>query len=131
MLFTIILFFLSISIAFALIAHKVWQLRTGKIVLDSQEKADWHDLSIESIRQRLLEIMKFAVHHTVLIALKTWIVTTNWIKRADAKVKVRLTHMIHKNASLPEGGKPSGYLKDIRSHKDEVTSAIEKEGSEE
>ena len=130
MLFTIILFFLTTAIAFAMIAHKVWQLRSGRIATGSYEEADWHDLSIESIRLRLLEVAKFSVHHFVLYTLKLWILISSFIRRTDARIKYKLTHLIHKNGHLPAGGEPSVYLKDIKGHKDEVSEAIVKEGME-
>ncbi len=113
-----------------MIAHKVWQLRSGRIATGSYEEADWHDLSIESIRLRLLEIAKFSVHHFVLYTLKLWILISSFIRRTDAKIKDKLTRLIHKNGHLPSGGKPSGYLRDIKERKDEVSDAIVKEGSE-
>ncbi len=130
MLLTIILFFLAMAAAFAMIARKIWQFRTRRIVPGSYEQADWHDLSIESIRLRLLEIAKFAVHHGVLSALKLWIIISSSIRRTDARIKDKLTRVIHKNAHLPAQGKPSGFLKNVRDHKNEVSSAIEKEGTE-
>ncbi len=131
MLFTIILFFFTMAVAFAMIARKIWQFRTERIIPGSYEEADWHDLSIESIRLRLLEIAKFSVHHFVLSALKVWIVISSGIRRTDAKIKDRLTRVIHRNGHLPAGGKPSGFLRNMRAHKDAVSSAIEKESSEE
>ena len=129
MVFTSILFFISIVTAFALIARKVWLFRPGKIVPESYEEADWHDLSIESIRTRLIEFAKFAVHHIVLFTLKAWILISTWVRKTDSKVKARLTRLITKNGHLPEGGRPSGFLKNIRAHKDQVTEAIRKEGT--
>lgn len=128
MVFTIILFFLSVVVAFALIGRKVWLFRTGKIVPESYEEADWHDLSIESIRMRLIELAKFTVHHFVLLALKLWILISTWVRNTDGKVKARLTRLITKNGHHANGGRPSGFLKNIRAHKDKVTDAIRKEG---
>ncbi len=130
MVFTIILFFLSVAVAFALIGHKVWLFRTGKIITGSYEEADWHDLSIESIRMRLIEFAKFTVHHIVLLTLKAWILISTWVRKTDGKVKDRLTRLITKNGHHPIGGRPSGFLKNIRAHKDKVTDAIRKEGGE-
>jgi|GEM_PF-1736796 len=131
MIFTLTLFIFGIALAFALIARKIWQLRTARILPGSYEEADWTDLSIESIRVRLVEIAKFSVHHFVLFMLKLWIIVSTWIKRTDMKIKDKLMHLLHKNGHLPAGGKPSNFLKNIRTHKDEVTTAIQKEGSEE
>ncbi|MEI8129914.1 MAG: hypothetical protein WCG55_00205 [bacterium] len=130
MLFTIILFFLSVIVAFALIGHKIWLFRTGKILPESYEAADWHDLSIESIRMRLVDLAKFAVHHFVLMALKVWILISTWVRNTDGKVKARLNRLITKNGHLTQGGRPSGFLKNIRAHKDKVTDAIRKESGD-
>lgn len=127
---TIIIFFLSIAVALALIARKVWQFRKGLLVEGSYEEADWTDLSIESVRARMIELTKFGVHHFVLFALKIWIIASNSIKGADKHVKTKLTKVLHKNAHYPAGGKPSRFLKRIRDHKDEVVTAIQKEGTE-
>ena len=131
MLTTIIIFFLSIAAAVALIARKIWQFRTGRIIPGSYEETDWTDLSVESIRMRISEIVKFVVHHFVLFVLKIWIITSSWVKRTDQNIKNKLTGVLHKNAHYPAGGKPSGFLKNIRQHKDEVTLTIQKESAEE
>ena len=114
-----------------MIARKVWQFRTGKIIEGSYEEIAWTDVSIEIIRIRLLEVTKFAIHHFVLSALKIWIITTSWIRKTDKTIKLKLMHLLHKNAHIPAGGKPSGFLKKIRRHKDEVVMAIQKESAEE
>ncbi len=131
MLFTIILFFLGLAVACALIVRKAWQIRSGKVVPGSYEEGDWHHLSIESVRTRLVEVVKFGVHHFVLFALKVWILLSGSFRKADAQVKVKLTHVLRKNGHLPARGKPSGFLKNIRAHKDKVATAMESEGSEE
>lgn len=130
MVLTISIFFFSVVAAVAIIAHKMWQFRAGHIVSGGYEEADWTDLSIESVRMRLTEIAKFSVHHFVLFALKVWMVTSNWVKRTDSNVKNKLTQVLHKNAHLPAGGKPSRFLKHIRDHKDEVVQSIQKEVEE-
>jgi len=123
----IILFFLSTIAAFALIARKVWQLRSGAIVAGSYEETDWTDVSIESIRTRLFELAQWAVHHFVLFGLRVWIIISYSFKRADRYVHQRITHFLHKNAHYPEGGKPSRFLKKMREHKNELAHAMQKE----
>lgn len=130
MLITISIFILSISFAFALLARKVWQLRMGKMVPGSYEEADWSDLSIESIRTHLTEILKFSIHHFALFILKVWILSSNLVKRADRMIREWLVHVLHRNAHYPAGGKPSRFIKNIRAHKDVVTNAIHKETAE-
>lgn len=130
MFLIISIFFFSIAVAFAMIARKVWQFRTGRISLSGYEEADWSDLSIESVRMRLIEVTKFAIHHFVLLVLKLWILAANLTRRIDRKIKEKLMHLLHKNGHLPPGGKPSRFLKNIRDHKDEVTSAMQKETGE-
>ncbi len=120
MLSTIIIFFIALVVAFAMITRKIWQIRKGQIVAGSYEEAEWTDLSIESVRARLIELLKFSIHHFVLFLLKVWIITTNWVKRTDKNIKDRLMHVIHKNGHLPVKGKPSGFLKQIREHKGEL-----------
>jgi hypothetical protein len=127
MALTIILFFFGIALASALIVRKIWQFRSGRIVPGSYEPADWTDLSIESIRMRLVELAKFAVHHFVLFALKVWIKTTNLVHSIDRRIRAKLTRLLHRNGHLPHGGKPSPFLDAMHAHKEEVASAIEKE----
>jgi hypothetical protein len=131
MILTISLFFFGISLAFAMIARKIWQFRTARIVPGSYEEADWTDLSIGSIRMRLIDIAKFGVHHFVLLMLKAWILVSNWIRITDRKIKVKLTHLLHRNGHLPEVGSPSEFLTVMHAHKEEIATAMEKEGSEE
>lgn len=128
---TIIIFFLTLIIAVAMIARKIWKLRKGQIVAGSYEEADWTELSVEAVRNRFLEIVKFSVHHFILVMLKIWIITSNWVKQTDANVKNRLMHKLHKNAQHPVGAKPSRFLRHIRDHKDAVVTAIQKETEEE
>ncbi len=128
MIATIIIFILSIAVAKGMIARKVWKIRAGQIVPGPHEEADWTHLSLEAIRTRLIEVVKFGIHHFVLFMLKIWIITSNWVRRADRNIKEKLMHALHKNAHYPAGGKPSGFLKRIRDHKDEVVQAIKKDG---
>lgn len=131
MTFTISLFIFGISLAFALIARKVWQFRSGRVIPGSYEPADWTDLSIESVRLRLIEIAKFSVHYAVLFALKGWIITAHWVRRLDRKMKDKLTHLLHRNGHLPEGGHPSEFISSVRAHKEEIVAAIEQEAAAE
>ena len=124
---SITLFFFGIALAFALIARKIWQFRTGRIVPGSYEPADWTELSIESVRLRLMEVSKFAIHHFVLAMLKAWILVSNWVRLTDKKIKVRLTQLLHRNGHLPEGGKPSRFLHLMHTHKDKVAHEMEDE----
>ena len=115
----ILLFIIGIGTATFLIARKIWQLRSGRIA-GPEEEADWHDLSIETIRTRLLGVSKFSIHHFTLLALKAWIKTSHFVRRGDQKVKAKLTQVLHKNGHYPEGGAPSEYIKTVREHKDEI-----------
>lgn len=126
----ITLFFFGISLAFALIARKIWQFRSGRVVPGSYEPADWTELSIESVRMRLIELVKFAMHHFVLAMLKTWILLSNWIRKTDSRIKGKLMQLLHRNGHLPEGGSPSRFLHLMHKHKDAVASAMEKESSD-
>lgn len=129
MLLTITIYIFSTALAFAMIARKIWQLRTGRIIAGSYEEADWTDLSIESIRFRLGELVKYTIHHFVLFALKAWILISYWARRTDRAIRIWLTRILHKNGHLPTGGKPSGFLKNIRTTKDQVADTIQRESS--
>jgi hypothetical protein len=127
MVSTIIIFFLTLIIAIAMIARKIWLLQNNSTIIEPLEEADWTDISVEEIRNRIIEITKFGVHHFVLIMLKAWIITSNWVKRTDTKIKNRLMYTLHKNAHGGITGKPSGFIKKIRQHKDEIVLSIQKE----
>ncbi len=131
MISTITIFFLTLIIATAMIGRKIWKLRNGTIVAGSYEEADWTELSVEAVRNRFLEIIKFSIHHFILVMLKVWIITSNWVKQADANIKNRLMYKLHKNAQHPAGVKPSRFLKHIRDHKNAVVIAIQKDTIEE
>ena len=127
MILTISLFFLGICTAFAMIARKVWMLRTGQIVPGSYEEADWTDVSVESVRARLLELLKFTIHYTVLFALKAWILASYLFKRTDRYIRERLARIVHKHARRPSetGAAPSEFLQSVMDHKDEMTARRE------
>ena len=129
MIFDLTLFLFGFILACSLIARKMWFLRTGKIVAGSYEEADWTQLSIESIRSYALEILKIAVHRIILTSLKIWILFTHFMRRADRKIRAKLMHMIHKNAqyNAQSTQKPSGFLSDIKEHKDRMLEGIQKE----
>ncbi len=123
MIFTIALFFCSVALAFAMIARKVWLVRSGKYSAGTYEEADWTELSIEAVRQRLIELAKFTAHHSVLLALKGWIIVASWLRRADRAIKERLMRFLHRNGHYRSGGgKPSGFIEDIRAHKEAVVA---------
>ncbi len=125
---TIIIFFITLIIAVGLIARKAWHIRKGEVVTGSYEETDWTDLSAEAVRNQLIELFKFGVHHFVLFALRIWILVSNNVKGADRHVKTKLTKVLHKNGHYPAGGRPSHFLKNIRDHKDAVSDAIQREG---
>ena len=133
-LLTITIFFLPLTIAFAMIARRIWQIRTGRFVVGSQyEAADWTELSIEIVRSRLAEWAKFSIHHLILFLLKVWVKTAYGIKRIDRYIKKRLTHLLHKNGHLPAGGKPSIFLKNMSDHKNgmpHITAAKNRQENE-
>jgi hypothetical protein len=110
MILTISLFFIGILVAVGLIARKIWMLRSGQIIAGSYEEADWTDISIESIRVRLIDVLKFLVHYSVLYTLKAWILVSHFIKRCDKRIREKLMHVIHKNAhgDLDTSASPSG-----------------------
>ena len=101
-----------------MIYHKIWQFRTGKILPESYEDADWTDISIESIRIRLEDLVRFGIHHFVLLTLKSWILLTAWIKRTDTKVKKKLYLFLHRNANVEPTAKPSEFISDIKQNKE-------------
>ena len=129
MIFDLSLFLFGFILACALIARKMWFLRTGKIVAGSYEEADWTELSVESIRLYALEIIKIAVHRIILTSLKIWILFTHFIRRADRRIRAKLMHMIHKNAqyNADTAQKPSEFLSDIKEHKDKMLESVQKE----
>ena len=130
MILTLSIFLFGIALAFAMIARKIWLLRSGQIVPGSYEASDWTELSVEAIRNRLVELLKTIVHYAVLFALKAWIIVYHAIRRADKKVRAKLTHIIHKNAQYPIGTtdrKPSDFLAGIKEHREEVMSGIDKD----
>ena len=132
MILTISLFFLGICLAFAMIARKIWMLRTGQILPGSYEEADWTDISIEGVRGRLIEVLKFTIHYTVLYALKLWIMTSHFFKRCDTYVRQKLAHFAHKHAQHPRktDAGPSEFLQSVMDHKEEIVSQREKEQEE-
>ena len=97
MIFNLTLFIFGLLLACAMIARKMWLLRTGKIVAGSYEEADWTDLSVEKIRFHFVEILKIGFHKAVLFCLKTWIVFIHHIRKTDERVKAKLIHHINKN----------------------------------
>ena len=128
MTFDLILFILGFMLACAMIIRKMWLLRTGKIIVGSYEEADWTDLSLDSIRYYVIEILKITIHKTVLLSLKAWILFTNFIRKYDKKVKTKLTHVIHKNSQYKsdKNQKPSEFLSDIKNHRNKMMKEIEK-----
>ncbi len=127
MVFTIALFLFAIALSFAMIARKIWLVRRGAYAPGTYEEADWTELSIEAVRMRLMELAKFTAHHSVLLALKAWIVAANWLRRTDRAIKERLTRFLHTNGHYAggEGAKPSGFIADIRAHKETIVAARE------
>jgi hypothetical protein len=130
MLLTIILFFIGIATIAIMIARKIWLLKSGRIVPGSYEEADWTDMSLISIRYRLVELLRLGVHYAVLATLKAWIITSHTVKKADRYVRAKLMHIIHKNAQYPEvttESTPSSFLADIKEHKNEIVQTLQKE----
>jgi hypothetical protein len=127
MIAAIIIFFFVLVIAFGMIGFRIWQLQTGRILNDaSYEESDWTELSVEIVRAHLLEWTKIAIHHGILYSLKGWIKFSAFLKRTDYYIRKKLMHFLHKNGHLPEGGKPSIFLKRITAHKNELSAAAPK-----
>lgn len=129
MIFNLTLFIFGLLLACAMIARKMWLLRTGKIIAGSYEEADWTDLSVENIRFHFAEILKLGIHKTILFCLKNWILFTHFIRRTDERVKAKLLHHINKNGQhvAELNKKPSEFLSDIKDHKDKMMEGIQKD----
>ena len=115
-----------------LIARKIWMLRSGQIIAGSYEEADWTDISIEGIRTRIIDVLKFLVHYSVLYTLKAWILVSHFIRRCDKRIRERLMHVIHKNAhgDIDTATSPSDFIQSVRERKDDIVSQREAEDAE-
>ncbi len=130
--FNLGLFIFCLITAFGMIAYKMWQFRTGKIVPASYEEADWTDLSIESVRERLLELVKIAVHKCVLGILKVWIVLAFFVRKYDKIIRAKMINFLHKNSNYTKNTdqKPSEFLSNIKDHQDKIMKDVNRESSE-
>ena len=129
MILNLTLFIFGLLLACAMIARKMWLLRTGKILAGSYEEADWTDLSVEKIRFHFVEMLKIGFHNIVLFSLKTWILFIHFIRRTDERVKNKLIHHINKNGQhvAEKNKKPSEFLSDIKDHKDKMMEGVKKD----
>lgn len=109
-------------------------MRTGRLSLDpSFERADWTELSVEVIRVRMAEAIKFSTHHAALSLLKVWIKTSHSVKQLDRTVRAKLLAFLHKNGHAHGGisGSPSAFLRNIKKHKNEALAGEKHEHTEE
>lgn len=101
--------------------RKVFLVRNGKVIIDpSYEKADWAELSVEAIRVRLIEAIKWSSHAVALIVLKSWIISSHAVRGWDRTVRTKLTRFVRRHGQYPKtDSKPSEFIETIRSIKEE------------
>lgn len=114
-----IIFLISLLALSVLLGRRVWQVRTGKVVIEAtHEVADWTEISPEAIRNRFIDIFKLSRHYGILLLLKLWIKLSYFLKRCDRFVHKQLTHFLKKSE---KAGDPSVFIKSVREHKESIT----------
>ena len=79
MIIVIILFFISIILAFGMLCFRVWEIKTGKIDTQNLDN-QMPELSFRHIERYMLYWTKRIIQWIVLSVVKYWLITVNKVK---------------------------------------------------
>ena len=84
MLLTIVIFSISILIAFGMLAFRAWEIRTARVSLPENLEAKLSNLSFRHVEKNMLYLTKHIVQNVVLVVAKSWFIVTTKVKKFTA-----------------------------------------------
>ena len=113
MLFTIIIFFIAIILAFGMLAFRAWELRTARASMPENVENKVTDLTFRHVKKNMLYLTKHIVQGIVLVVVKYWFIcvtkTRKWISDKWPKINA----YFQKKPESTENQKPSFFRKAI------------------
>ncbi len=111
MLITIIIFFISICVAFGMLSFRAWELRTNRLsMVDSGERIRT-DLSFRHIEKNMLYLTKHIVQGLVITIAKYWFITSTKTKKWVLEKWPQINDYFKSKISGPDGIKKTSFLR--------------------
>lgn len=130
-----LLFLISFVLIAALLYKKVWQIRSGKIGFETQDKGGVHlpHLNFHSIKNTAGEYAKKYGHEAVLFSLKIWVKANYFIKKKVEVVAPKIKSVWNKawgnithHHNRKRSGAVSHFLHSISEYKARLSHLKEK-----
>jgi hypothetical protein len=90
MIIVIIIFFISVILAFGMLVFRAWQLRTGRVAQETIEANQLPEFSFRQVEKYMLYLTKRAIQWVVLIVVKYWFIavtkTKKWVAAEWPKI---------------------------------------------
>jgi len=134
-MFLFLLFLISFILIAALLYRKVWQIRGGKIDLETRERSHVHlpRVDIHAIKNTAGEYAKKYGHKAVLFGLKNWVKANYFVKKKVEVVVPKIKgawHTVWGNIthhhSKKKDGAVSHFLNSISEYKARLSHLKEK-----
>lgn len=127
MLFTIIIFFIAIVVAFGMLAYRAWEIRTARVSIAEDDSKVAVDLSFRHVEKSMLYLTKHIVQTVVLTVVKYWFIWTTKAKKwiSDRWPKIH-DYFVKKPVENTELSKPTFLEKAILESKAKIKRIKEK-----
>ncbi len=124
LLTTILIFFITIIIAFGMLAFRAWEIRTARVSISESTDKIEPDLSFRHVEKSMLYLTKHIVQSIVLALAKCWFIITTKIKKC---VTDKWPYYFQKKPEVSaEHAKPSFFKKAILESKTKIRRIKEK-----
>jgi hypothetical protein len=125
MIVVIILFFISIILAFGMLCFRVWEIRTGKIDTQNLDN-QMPELSFRHIERYMLYWTKRIIQWIVLSVVKYWLITVNKVKNLVSSKWPKIHSLFKKKEQSTEPKKISFVRRAILESKTKIKKLKEK-----
>ena len=97
MTITIIIFIISILIAFIMLSYRAWEIRTGQIITESNA-TPVPEIAFRNLEKNVLYLAKRFIQSFVLGVVKYWFLATTKVKKEISENWPKVHKMIEKKA---------------------------------
>jgi hypothetical protein len=95
--FIIAIFFIAIIIAFGMLSFRVWELRTGRVVISEKDLRPLPTLSFRQTERTVLYLTKYVIQAIIFTGAKYWFITSARAKKGIQKLP-KVHALLHKKS---------------------------------
>lgn len=127
MVIIIVIFFISIILAFGMLSFRAWQIRTARVSIPDNKDGALPNITFRHVEKSMLYLTKHVIQGIVLACVKYWYILVTKTKKSISDKWPRIHSYFQKNNELPsEPSKPSFFQKAILESKAKIKRIKEK-----